>query len=319
MERNDMHVLIVDDNPQNLKVLGNVLRQNTDYSLAFAVSGEEALEYIAKNLPDMILLDVMMPGMDGFQVCEKLSNDEATSDIPVIFITAKSEPEDVIKGFKVGGVDYVTKPFNEAELLMRITTHMELKKSRDMLEQKNRELTEAYDKIEHLALTDTLTGIPNRRNLTNLMGKEASRSRRNGTTFSMIMCDIDFFKKVNDTYGHDTGDYVLCEVASEIQDKLRRQDVVGRWGGEEFLIMLPETKMEDATGVAEKLRAAIEDKEMNFGGHKFNVTMTFGVSVFEGELGIEKSIKKADDALYEGKQSGRNKVVQAHTKLRNYL
>jgi len=319
MVKTDMHVLIVDDNPQNLKVLGNVLKQNTNYSLAFAVNGEEALEYISKNSPDMILLDVMMPGMDGFQVCEKLRADEKTSDIPVIFITAKSEPEDVIKGFKVGGVDYVTKPFSEAELLMRITTHMELKKSRDMLEQKNKELTEAYGKIEHLALTDTLTGIPNRRNLTNLMGKEASRSRRNGTTFSMVMCDIDFFKKVNDTYGHDTGDYVLCLVASTIQENLRRQDVVGRWGGEEFLIMLPETKMEDATGVAEKLRGAIENQEMVFGEYKFNVTMTFGVSVFESELGIEKSIKKADDALYEGKQSGRNKVVQAHTKLRNYL
>jgi len=202
---------------------------------------------------------------------------------------------------------------------LRLDWLLELKKSRDMLEQKNKELTEAYGKIEHLALTDTLTGIPNRRNLTNLMGKEASRSRRNGTTFSMVMCDIDFFKKVNDTYGHDTGDYVLCLVASTIQENLRRQDVVGRWGGEEFLIMLPETKMEDATGVAEKLRGAIENQEMVFGEYKFNVTMTFGVSVFESELGIEKSIKKADDALYEGKQSGRNKVVQAHTKLRNYL
>lgn len=319
MVKHEMSVLIVDDNPQNLKVLGNVLKQNTDYNLAFALNGEEALDYIEKHSPDMILLDVMMPGLDGFEVCKKLNQEEGTEDIPVIFITAKSEPEDIIKGFKVGGVDYVTKPFNEAELLMRIATHMELKRSRDMLELKNKELTEAYDKIEHLALTDTLTGIPNRRNLTNLMGKEASRSRRNGTTFSLIMCDIDFFKKVNDTYGHDTGDYVLCEVASIIQESVRQQDVVGRWGGEEFLIMLPETKMEDATSVAEKLRKAIESKEMAFHDYSFKVTMTFGVSVFETDLGIEKSIKKADDALYEGKQSGRNKVVQAHTRLRNYL
>lgn len=319
MKNNKTHILIVDDNPQNLKILGNVLKENTDYTLAFAMNGEEALEYISKNRPDMILLDVMMPGIDGFEVCENLKKDPETEDIPVIFITAKSEPEDIVRGFRAGGVDYVTKPFSEAELLMRIRTHIELKKSRDLLELKNRELTEAYEKIELLALTDTLTGIPNRRNITNLMAKEVSRCKRNGGTFSMIMCDIDFFKKVNDTYGHDTGDYVLKEVAAIIQEQIRKQDVVARWGGEEFLIMLPETGINDATRVAEKLRSTLEDHKMKFGGHSFSVTMTFGAAVFEADLGIEPSIKKADDALYEGKQTGRNKVVQAHTRLRNIL
>ncbi len=188
-----MNVLIVDDNQQNLKVLGNVLKENTDYGLAFAMNGEEALEYISKSVPDMILLDVMMPGIDGFEVCKRLQENEETADVPVIFITAKSEPEDVVRGFRVGGMDYITKPFNEAELLVRINTHMELKRSRDELEQKNRELTEAYDKIEHLALTDTLTGIANRRHISNLMGKEVSRCKRSGSIFSMLMCDIDFF------------------------------------------------------------------------------------------------------------------------------
>jgi len=314
-----MHVLIVDDNPQNLKILGNVLKENTDYRLAFALNGEEALEYISKSVPDMILLDVMMPGLDGFQVCEKIKEIEETKDIPVIFITAKSEPEDIVKGFNAGGVDYVTKPFNEAELLVRINTHMELKRSRDMLEEKNRELLEAYDKIELLALTDTLTGMPNRRNITNLMAKEVSRCLRNGGNFSLIMCDIDFFKKVNDTYGHDTGDYVLKRVSTIIQEKLRQQDVVARWGGEEFLVMLPETGIEDGFLTAEKLRVALENETMEFGGHSFSITMTFGVAVFEKDLGIEKSIKKADDALYQGKQTGRNKVVKAHTTLRNSL
>jgi diguanylate cyclase (GGDEF)-like protein len=314
-----MNVLVVDDNSQNLKVLGNVLKENTDYNLAFAMSGEEALEYLSDHTPDMILLDVMMPGLDGFEVCKHLKAAEKTSSLPVIFITAKSGPEDIIKGFEVGGVDYVTKPFNEAELLIRINTHMELKRSRDMLEEKNKELMEAYNKIEHLALTDTLTGIPNRRNISNLMAKEVSRCTRNGGNFSMIMCDIDFFKNVNDTYGHDTGDFVLKTVAELIKDELRNQDVVARWGGEEFLIMLPETGLDASCGVAEKLRKKIENHKMDFGNHSFNVTMTFGVSVYEKELGIEKSIKKADDALYEGKQTGRNKVVQAHTSLKNTM
>ncbi|PLX67053.1 MAG: diguanylate cyclase response regulator [Denitrovibrio sp.] len=314
-----MNVLIVDDNQQNLKILGNVLKEHTYYGLAFAMNGEEALEYLSKSLPDMILLDVMMTGMDGFQVCEKLQESEETADIPVIFITAKSEPEDIVKGFNVGGVDYVTKPFNEAELLVRINTHMELKRSRDMLEEKNRELTDAYDKIEYLALTDTLTGVANRRHISNLMGKEVSRCRRNGGTFSMLMCDIDFFKKVNDTYGHDTGDYVLKRVTELIQGRLRGQDVLSRWGGEEFLVMLPETAIDDAVVAAEKLRTTIEATEMEFGEHRFSITLTIGVATYEKELGIEKSIKKADDALYQGKQTGRNKVVQAVTKLRNSI
>ncbi|PLX70601.1 MAG: diguanylate cyclase response regulator [Denitrovibrio sp.] len=317
MKKDKTLVLIVDDNKQNLKVLGNVLKENTDYNLAFAISGEEAFAYINKSLPDMVLLDVMMPGMDGFTVCSELSKNEQTSDIPIIFITAKSETEDIIKGFEAGGVDYVTKPFNDAELLVRINTHVEMKKSRDMLEQKNKELKEAYDKIEYLALTDMLTGIPNRRNITNMMNKEASRCRRNGGTFSMIMCDIDFFKKVNDTYGHDTGDFVLKRVADIIQKNLRQQDIIARWGGEEFLIVLPETMIEDGVRVSEKLRESIEKDTMEYEEHKFSITMTFGVAVYEQDLGIEKSIKKADDALYQGKQSGRNKVVQAHVKLRN--
>lgn len=319
MKKDKTLVLIVDDNQQNLKILGNVLKDNTDYNLAFAMSGEEAVAYTKKALPDMILLDVMMPGMDGFTVCRELAANEETSDIPIIFITAKSEPEDIIKGFEAGGVDYVTKPFNEAELLMRINTHMELKKSRDLLEEKNKELMVAYEKIEHLALTDTLTGIPNRRNISNTMSKEASRCRRNGSTFALVMCDIDFFKKVNDTYGHDTGDYVLKTVAGIIQSNLRQQDIVSRWGGEEFLIVLPETGINDGMKVSEKLRKNIEETKMEFGGHSFGITMTFGVTIYENEVGLEKSIKKADDALYEGKQTGRNKVVQAHVRLRNTL
>lgn len=319
MKKDKILVLIVDDNQQNLKVLGNVLKDNTEYNMAFAMSGEEAIAYTEKVLPDMILLDVMMPGMDGFSVCSILKGKEETSGIPIIFITAKSEPEDIIKGFEAGGVDYITKPFNEAELLMRISTHVELKRARNLLEQKNRELTQAYDKIEHLALTDMLTGIPNRRNISNLMNKEASRCRRNGTTFSIIMCDIDFFKKVNDTCGHDTGDYVLKRVADIIQENLRKQDIVSRWGGEEFLLMLPETHIEDGVKVSEKLRETIQNEKMEFGEHSFSITMTFGVAVYEHDIGMEKSIKKADDALYQGKQTGRNKVVQAHVRLRNSL
>jgi len=302
-------ILVVDDNPQNLKVLGNILKENSKYGLAFAMNGFEAIDFISRDKPDMVLLDIMMPDMDGYEVCEKIKQNPDTAEIPVIFITAKTEPEDIVRGFQAGGVDYVTKPFHEAELLMRIKTHMELKLSRDLLKEKNKELSEAYQKIEQLALTDSLTGLANRRNIMNLMAVEVSRCGRNGGSFSLIMCDIDFFKKVNDTYGHDTGDYVLKTVADVMIENLRQQDVTSRWGGEEFLIMLPYTELEKAVAVAEKLRTAIGETMMSFAGETFNVTMTFGVSTFDKNLGLEKAIKRADDALYLGKQTGRNKVL----------
>lgn len=302
-------ILVVDDNPQNLKVLGNILKDNTSHGLAFAMNGYEALDFVSKEKPDMVLLDIMMPDMDGYEVCQKLRSNPETAEIPVIFITAKTETEDVVKGFKAGGVDYVTKPFHEAELLMRIQTHMELKLSRDLLKEKNRELSEAYEKIERLALTDSLTGLANRRNIMNLMAVEVSRCGRNGSSFSLIMADIDFFKKVNDTYGHDTGDYVLRTVADIMTVNLRQQDVISRWGGEEFLIMLPYTDMKHAVAVAEKLRETIKNTDFVYAGEKFNLTMTFGVSMFDKNLGLEKAIKRADDALYLGKQTGRNKVL----------
>jgi len=304
-------VLIVDDNPQNLKVLGNILRENTTYGLAFAMNGFEALEFISAKKPDMVLLDVMMPDMDGYEVCRQLKKDPATENIPVIFITAKTEAEDAVMGFEAGGVDYISKPFHEQELLMRIRTHLDLKLSRDMLEDKNKELQQAYETIEKLALTDSLTGLANRRSIMNLMLIEVSRCDRNGGYFSLIMCDIDFFKKVNDTYGHDAGDYVLKTVSEMMRTNLRQQDVISRWGGEEFLIMLPQTDLDKAVAVAEKLREAVKTAVMSFAGEHFSITMTFGVSRFDKGSGIEHSIKKADDALYTGKQTGRNKVVMA--------
>ncbi|WP_303850122.1 diguanylate cyclase [Seleniivibrio woodruffii] len=310
-EYNKTLILIVDDNQQNLKVLGNILRENTKYGLAFAMNGFEALDFISTTKPDMVLLDVMMPDMDGYEVCRQIKKDPKTANIPVIFITAKTEAEDAVLGFEAGGVDYISKPFHETELLMRIRTHLDLKLSRDMLEEKNRELQGAYETIEKLALTDSLTGLANRRSIMNQLAVEVSRCDRNGGFFSLIMCDIDFFKRVNDTYGHDTGDYVLRNVADVMRANLRQQDIVSRWGGEEFLIMLPLTELEKAVSVAEKLREAIKSTEMSFAGENFRVTMTFGVSGYDKGMGIEHSIKKADDALYTGKQTGRNKVVMA--------
>jgi len=310
-EYNKTLLLVVDDNPQNLKVLGNILKENTKYGLAFAMNGYEALEFVNTNKPDMVLLDVMMPDMDGYEVCRQLKKNPETANIPVIFITAKTEAEDAVEGFEAGGVDYISKPFHEPELLMRIRTHLDLKLSRDMLEEKNRELQLAYETIEKLALTDSLTGLANRRSIMNQMAVEVSRCDRNGGYFSLIMCDIDFFKKVNDTFGHDTGDYVLRTVADIMKTNLRQQDIVSRWGGEEFLIMLPLTELGQAVAVAEKLREAIKGAILRYAGEQFCVTMTFGVSQFDKYIGIEQSIKKADDALYLGKQTGRNKVVQA--------
>lgn len=256
-------ILIVDDMPVSIKVLGELLRET--YEIQVATSGRKAVEIAKKNNPDLILMDVMMPDMNGFEACRLLKDDLRTADIPVIFLTAMSESSDVIKGFEVGGQDYIVKPFNKIEVIARVKTHIELKISKEKtkryayeLEQKNQELQSLLEKLEQIAMTDYLTGIPNRRNAIKKMNEEISRINRDGKIFSIMMIDVDNFKKINDVYGHECGDYTLRHMAGLVQSVLRKHDMLARWGGEEFLIMLPGTDLDNARKVAEKIGAFIK-------------------------------------------------------------
>lgn len=318
-------ILIVDDNPQNLQVLAELL-DKSGYELVLALDGNQAFEFISNEKPDLILLDIMMPEIDGFEVCKRLKVKEETKDIPIIFLTAKAEVDNIVKGFETGAVDYVTKPFNTIELKMRIKTHLELKKSRDELKRYNsellraneiinkkmKELQETKERLEIASNTDPLTSLYNRRYMTEKLKEEVVRYKRNQRIFSLISADIDFFKKVNDTYGHDCGDYMLKSISDIMCKNTREQDLISRWGGEEFLILLPETDVKGAEILSEKLRKIIEASLFEYDEYKISITMTFGVVAYDSEGGIDETIKKADNALYEGKAKGRNCVIAVY-------
>lgn len=306
-------VLIVDDVPVGIKVLGELLREH--YEILVATSGSRAIEVALKNQPDLILLDVVMPDMDGLETCRQLKGNTQTKDIPVIFLTAMSESSDVIKGFEVGGQDYIVKPFHKTEVIARVKNHLELKKSKEKvkqyaleLEQKNDELQQLLEKTEQLAMTDFLTGITNRRFAIKKMNEELSRINRGGDGFSLLMIDIDNFKSINDSYGHACGDYVLKNLINLIKPVLREYDMIARWGGEEFLIMLPMTEINDAKTVAEKVVSCVGAQIFNYKGISFNVTVTAGVAQYQVDDDLDSIIKRADEAMYQGKMSGKNCV-----------
>lgn len=314
-------ILIVDDAPANIKILRELLVGN--YELFVATNGRMAVEVAEAKLPDLILMDVMMPEVDGVTACGVLRSRPATAEIPVIFITAKSDIDDMVRGFDAGGVDYVTKPFNPTELNARVRTHLELRRAREQLqrygrqleetnrelESRNDQLNEAIDQLHTAAMTDLLTGLRNRRHMTMRIQQEVVRFNRSRRVFSLILADIDHFKQVNDRYGHACGDEVLRNVAEVLRQGLREQDDVARWGGEEFLLLLPETDVDGALLVAEKLRAQVELATMRCQTQDIRVTLTFGVTSYNGTANMDGTIREADNALYLGKKRGRNCVV----------
>ncbi len=311
----NLRILIVDDTSKNIQVVASTLKED-GYQMAFAQSGKAAIEKTLVNKFDLILLDIMMPEMNGFEVCEQLKKNPGTKDIPVMFFTAKADIESIVRGFELGGVDYLTKPFNRKELLARVRTHLSLKHYREALELSNRKLKKAnaelleYQKeLERAARTDSLTKLSNRRDMLEKIDTEKIRADRNQNPFSIVLGDIDNFKLFNDEHGHDCGDFVLVSVAERMSVRIRKQDTAARWGGEEFLLLLPETDLEGGGFLAESLRAEIADSDYHYKNNAFKITMTFGVSSFSQAEDIEQCIKMADNALYTGKRLGKNRVI----------
>ncbi len=416
-------ILIVDDEPLNITIVAEIL--SNQYSLMVATNGEKALQIVSADpKPDLILLDIVMPGMSGFEVAKQLKENIETASIPIIFLTAKHDNESIIKGFDLGAVDFVTKPFQKEELLARLKNTLQIFSlknalnraldksqqyaktiesqmalidkniiiSRTDLEGKIIEVSEAFCKVsgykkeqlvgkmhrilrhpdmpaslfvklwntitknetwhgeiknrskngtpywvdtliypmtddlgntigytaisqnitdkkrvEELSVTDQLTQLHNRRYLENNFQKEIKRSKRTKESFCVIMLDIDHFKEVNDSYGHDVGDRVLIAISGIVSAHLRETDILGRWGGEEFLIICPHTSNDEAFRFAEKLKTEIETIAIETVGHK---TCSFGVAEFDiAEEGFNEVLKRADEALYDAKSNGRNCVV----------
>ncbi|MDM8516597.1 diguanylate cyclase [Desulfobacterales bacterium HSG16] len=292
-------ILIVDDEKINIDVLVNLLKPY--YRTIIAKNGVRALERLKNDpLPDLVLLDIMMPGMDGYEVCSRIKDNPATRDIPVIFITGKNEENDEARGFLVGAVDYITKPFSPLIALSRVKTHIELKRRGDML--------------ERLAGLDGLTGIPNRRQFDQFLDAEWKRSLRYESNFSIIVMDIDFFKLYNDHYGHTQGDECLKKVAHSIfNSALRTENLTARYGGEEFACIMPETENEDALKIASQIIESVRSLKIDHAQSKISnhVTISLGLATVDHPLKDNNidPVALADKALYQAKQKGRNQIV----------
>jgi len=288
-------ILIVDDMPANIRILGETLRK--EYQIKVATYGEEAIRIADTTLPDLILLDIIMKGMDGYQVCHSLKQNPKTKNIPIIFITSKDKVNDETKGLEMGAVDYIVKPFQLPIVSARVKTHLKLKQKTDMLEK--------------LAAIDGLTDIPNRRFFDEHYVREFKRAKRCKTPLSLIMIDIDYFKAYNDYYGHTAGDECIKKIAQSLKYSIQRPgDIVARYGGEEFVVVLPETPNDGAIQVAQQLTNNVQ--ALNIPHHQSNVLNVVSISAGVASLTPkEKSIPKelvnaADDALYSAKHNGRN-------------
>lgn len=296
-------ILVVDDISQNLQTVGAIL-DTTGYDMIFALSGQQALDCLKTIQVDLILLDLMMPEMSGIELCQYLKSNPAYQEIPVIFLTASNDPQRTLAAFEAGAVDYVTKPFNTLELLARVKTHLELKHAKD-------DLARTLEEVRHLAMTDMLTEVANRRHWLGIANQELERSRRYQTIFSIIVLDLDRFKKINDTFGHPVGDHVLQQVAQTLVHAVRDCDLVGRIGGEEFAILLPETTLMDAVGTAERLRQQICELQIEVPALSQVVqpTASMGVASYRAtDLGLEAVMSRGDRGLYAAKTHGRNVV-----------
>ncbi len=291
-------ILVVDDSAENLDILVSLFKD--DYMVAAARDGEKCLKMAAKNPPDLILLDIIMPNMDGYEVCRRLKEGEATRNIPVIFITALSEALDEVKAFSIGAVDFISKPFQPIVVKARVNTHLSLKKKSDML--------------ETLAAIDGLTHIPNRRKFDEILDLEWRRMGRTGTPLSLIMLDIDHFKLFNDNYGHARGDDCLKKVAEALKNTLQRPgDFIGRYGGEEFAVILAESDPEGARHMAERLRGAVAGLNIPHDHSETapHVTMSLGIATVRAPtpaISLEYFIDTADGMLFQSKKNGRNQV-----------
>lgn len=288
-------VLIVDDERININLLNALLK--ADYKIMVATDGEQAIKAAATGKPELILLDIVMPGIDGYEVCRRLKSMAATQTIPIIFITAMGDVENETMGFALGAVDYISKPFNSAVVKARVGVHMKLKRNGDML--------------ENLASMDTLTEVPNRRAFDQTRAQEWARSLRDGLPLSFAMIDVDMFKQYNDNYGHGAGDECLVRIARALNSCVQRPgDFLARYGGEEFAAILVNTQPDGAQRMAENFHAAVAALQIP---HAFStaaphVSISIGIAtaIPGPQLSQEGLSEAADKMLYLAKASGRN-------------
>jgi diguanylate cyclase (GGDEF)-like protein len=305
-------ILVVDDNPANLHVLFSVLTQN-GYGVRCVKSGAMALSGIQSVLPDLILLDICMPNMDGYEVCQQLKADRETSDIPVIFLSALNQSLDKVKAFEVGGADYITKPFQMAEVLARVKHQLTIRNLRRQQQQLIMALEEANQKLQTMVALDSLTQVANRRRFDEYLTLEWQRLAQERSPLSLILADIDHFKQYNDTCGHLAGDRCLQIVAQTIRWVVEHPAaLVARYGGEEFAILLPNIDLATAAQLAETIRIKVEQLTFIEGASLTHdpIHLSLGVAsrIPSPKAALQELVMKADHALYRAKAQGRNRV-----------
>lgn len=312
LELDEATILLVDDQPENIDVIKAALDDH--FSVRVATRGEVALRIAARGGIDLILLDVMMPGLDGFETCRRLKSAVNTRNIPVVFLTSKDTLEDEVLGLKLGAVDFIRKPSHPMVVLTRCMNTLALFEARRRFKVQNRQLQELNAKLENLSIIDGLTGVPNRRRFDDFLKTEWNRALRERTPLSVIIIDIDYFKLFNDGYGHIEGDRCLIKVAKSLMESLPRSvDMLARYGGEEFGCILPDTDLDGMIKLGEHLRAKVLSLAIP---HEFskvvpNVTISLGGATMTPSHGQEPYylIGIADRRLYQAKKRGRNFLV----------
>lgn len=292
MNKLDFNILIVDDTKSNIEILLELL--GNTYNVIPALGGHKALKIVQKKKIDLILLDIMMPEISGLEVCEILRKDPTTKDIPIIFITAKTDESSIEKAYDVGGMDYVTKPFRPKELLARVKTQLRVQA--------------LIQHLESLSSTDQLTGVNNRRKFYDLA---YSKFLNHEDTLYAVMIDIDHFKRINDTYGHPAGDVVIKTLAQAINGMISVETVFGRVGGEEFALLCSSSNDETVAELIENIRKNVEQMQIRIEPEKaINITISSGISSNAAVCNsLDELLKQADEALYQAKKSGRNRSI----------
>lgn len=318
IKQKGIKALVADDNIVARKIASLCLsREGID--VFEAEDGKQAYEFISTSGDqlDIVITDLVMPKMDGMLLCRKIRKELGKLDIPIIVLTAMSDLSEILEVFRAGASDYLVKPFSKEELLARINVHIDRSRVNRELRETITLLKQANEKIEKLSVTDPLTGCFNRGYLNKQLDAEIKRAARYRKALSIILLDIDHFKKINDTHGHQAGDAVLIQLVKNLQQCIRTDsDWIARYGGEEFLIVLPETGASNADTVAEKLRKSIEDHSMDCDCGGIRITSSFGVAGFGPDVktdavSLENLLRVADENLYRAKNEGRNRVVSS--------
>jgi diguanylate cyclase (GGDEF)-like protein len=303
-----MEILLADDDATTRKMLTAMLRR-WGYGTVTAASGDEAWAILSsQEAPRMAILDWVMPGIDGVDICRRAREELSSNDryLYLILLTARTSREEIISGLEAGADDYMVKPFDPSELQVRVGIGRRIIKL-------HKELVEAKEALHYQATRDPLTGVYNRGATIGRLEEELDRSKREGVPLGLIMIDIDHFKKINDTYGHLAGDIVLRKTAEIMKSVVRSYDVVGRFGGEEFLVILPKADEDIVVGVAERIRKAVGTHVISADGAQIKVTLSAGTATAKGACVVDALIQAADEALYEAKRSGRDRVCRAGT------